>query len=287
MSADGVRLARAVSADGVRLTRVVSADGVGLEVAEQGGRDRPTVVLIHGYPDTRAVWDAVAAVLGSEFHVVSYDVRGTGGSDAPRRSAAYDLARLGDDLLAVLDACAPGREVHLVGHDWGGIQGWEFATQPRFDGRLASFTAIAAPSLDQVALGRSLRSLAGAWRSWYIPVLLMPGMPTLVWRVLRPSVGRAGVHGAKLYRRNIPRRMSAPRRDAVARVPIQLIIPSRDPFISRAYYERATEHAPGLQRVVVEGGHWLPRERPEEIAGLVGAFARAVGGGGASEDDAG
>jgi pimeloyl-ACP methyl ester carboxylesterase len=186
---------------------------------------------------------------------------------------------LGDDLLAVVDGFAEGRAVHLVGHDWGGIQGWEFATQPRFEGRLASFTAIAAPSLDQVSLGRSLRSLAGAWRSWYIPVLLTPGLPTLIWRVLRPSVGRTGAYGANLYRRNIPRRMLRPRRDAIAHVPVQLVIPSHDPFISMTYYARAEQHAPGLRRHVVTGGHWLPRECPEEIAALIGSFVRDVEGG--------
>ena len=56
----------------------------------------------------------------------------------------------------------PGQPVHLVGHDWGGLQGWEFATQPRFEGRLASFTAIAAPSARP---GRDRRRGAAAARA--------------------------------------------------------------------------------------------------------------------------
>jgi pimeloyl-ACP methyl ester carboxylesterase len=279
------------------LARTVSPDGVGLEMVERGARERPAIVFVHGYPDNKELWSGVLDALGDEFLLVAYDVRGAGGSDAPRGPAAYDLSRLGDDLLAVLDALAPDRAVHLVGHDWGGIQSWEFVTEPRFDGRLASFTAIAAPSLDQVALGgRSLRALARAWRSWYILALLAPGVPTLVWRVLlaggrwqrllharegvplhpRPTLPGDALHGANLYRRNIPRRLLAPRRDAIARAPVQLIVPAGDRYISPSYYARAEQHAPALRRHVVGGGHWLPRTQPELVARLVAEFVREL-----------
>src|SRR5205823_4560283 len=119
----------------------------------------PTVVFIHGYPDTKEEWDQVRSRLDADFHTVAYDVRGAGESNAPRGAAAYDFDRLSDDLEAVLDELAPGKAVHLVGHDWGGLQGWEFATSRRFDGRLASYTGIAAPAVDQVtAEGRRLLS---------------------------------------------------------------------------------------------------------------------------------
>ena len=109
-------------------------------------------MLLHGYPDTQAVWAPVVERLAARFHVVTYDVRGAGGSSAPRGRAAYHLDRLADDFDAVCRAVAPERPVHLVGHDWGGIQGWEFVTRPRFAGRVTSFTTIAGPALGH-ALG--------------------------------------------------------------------------------------------------------------------------------------
>ena len=39
--------------------RRVRSDGVELAVREAGDRDRPTVVLVHGYPDTSALWTPV------------------------------------------------------------------------------------------------------------------------------------------------------------------------------------------------------------------------------------
>src|SRR5918912_3853635 len=130
---------------------------VRLAALEAGDRTAPTIVCVHGYPDAKELWTPVLARLARRFHVVAYDVRGSGESSAPRGPAAYSLRRLGDDLLAVRRELAPGRRVHLVGHDWGAIQAWQFATEPRFDGALASITAIAGPSLEQVSA--SLRTL--------------------------------------------------------------------------------------------------------------------------------
>jgi NAD(P)-dependent dehydrogenase (short-subunit alcohol dehydrogenase family)/pimeloyl-ACP methyl ester carboxylesterase len=285
----------------------VRGDGVELSVLEAGDPARPTLVFVHGYPDTKEVWDDVLARLAPRFHVVAYDVRGAGRSSAPRGPSAYDFQRLADDLDAVLAAAAPGTQVHLVGHDWGAIQGWEFATLSRFDGRLASFTAIAGPSLDQVgrswrrllARGRLLELLRLGRRSWYILVLCTPGGPTLIWRALlaggrwqaylrniervpvdsehpAPTLTGDGLHGCNLYRRNIPRRLLRPRRDAAAHAPVQLIVPSGDHFLSPKYYEAAEASALYLRRRTVAGSHWSPRCQPELIARWISEFVDQV-----------
>lgn len=285
----------------------VSSAGVELAVAEAGEPAGPPIVFIHGYPDTKEMWDRVIDSLPARFHAVAYDVRGAGASSRPRGPAAYDLARLGDDLLAVCDAVAPGAKVHLVGHDWGGLQGWEFATDARFEARLASFTAIAAPALDQVALagnellrrGRLLKALGRARRSWYIFVLCTPGGPTLWWRLAMaggrwrrylelverlpvdasypaPTLARDGRKGANLYRRNIPRRMVRPRSDAIAHVPVQVIVPSGDRYIPQGYYELAEQHVPRLRRRTIASGHWAPRAQPELIASWIESFVDEV-----------
>lgn len=266
--------------------RVLSSDEVSLALREAGDPARPTLILIHGYPETKEMWQGVADGLADRFHVVTYDVRGAGQSDAPSSVAAYDFERLGDDFEAVAEAVAPRKRVHLVGHDWGGLQGWEFATSARFRGRLASFTAVAGPSLDQVAIsGRSPRRVMSAWRSWYILVLLAPGGPRAMSRLMlsgggppgaQPSLAEDAVHGANLYRRNIPRRMARPRRDAIADVPVQLIIPRGDRYIPQSYYELAERHAPQLRKRVVDGSHWLPRSEPELVAGWIASFVEEV-----------
>ncbi len=129
--------------------RWVRTGGVELCVAELGDPAQPTVVLVHGYPDSKEVWSEVAARLAERFHVVLYDVRGHGRSSAPRPlRGGFTLEKLTDDFLAVADAVSPDRPVHLVGHDWGSVQAWEFATVKRTEGRIASFTSMSGPSLD-------------------------------------------------------------------------------------------------------------------------------------------
>lgn len=251
------------------------------------------MLLIHGYPDTREMWGPVIDRLKDRFHLVAYDVRGAGKSDAPASPAAYDFERLREDFEAVADATAAGRRVHLVGHDWGGLQGWEFATSPRLADRLASFTSVAGPSLDQVAIsgqslvrqGRIIEALRRGRHSWYIPVLLAPGGPRVMSRLVlagggppgaQPSIADDVIQGANLYRRNMPRRLRRPRRDAVARVPVQLIVPRHDRYIPQAYYERAEQYAPRLLRRVVDGPHWLPRTEPGLVADWIASFVVEV-----------
>lgn len=64
--------------------RRVRTGGIELCVAELGDESRPTVVLVHGYPDSKEVWSDVARQLADQWHVVLYDVRGHGRSTAPK-----------------------------------------------------------------------------------------------------------------------------------------------------------------------------------------------------------
>ncbi|MEV5570448.1 SDR family oxidoreductase [Spirillospora sp. NPDC052269] len=134
--------------------RVRSGD-VELAVRERGEGHRPTVVLVHGYPDTGAVWDEVAEALSERFRVVTYDVRGAGASTAPEDPNDYRVETLLGDLVAVLDAVGGEAPVHLVGHDWGSVQCWPAVTDgpdgEPFRGRIASFTSISGPDWRHVA----------------------------------------------------------------------------------------------------------------------------------------
>jgi pimeloyl-ACP methyl ester carboxylesterase len=116
----------------------VTANGVTLLVSEHGSSGDPTVILVHGYPDTQAVWSQVVESLADRFHVVTYDVRGAGGSTRPRPTKAYAMELLAADLRAVIERASPDRPVHLVGHDWGSIQSWGALTGGHLDGRIAS-----------------------------------------------------------------------------------------------------------------------------------------------------
>ncbi|MBQ0997910.1 SDR family oxidoreductase [Streptomyces sp. RK62] len=289
--------------------RRVATGGVELCVVELGDTARPTVVLVHGYPDSKEVWSEVAERLAGHFHVVLYDVRGHGRSTAPRPlRGGFTLEKLTDDFLAVVDAVSPDRPVHLVGHDWGSVQGWEFATVGRAEGRIASFTSMSGPSLDHFGhwingrlrrpTPRRLAQLLGQGaKSWYVYALHTPALPELAWRgplgrrwprILErlekasgdgyptASLPSDAAHGAWLYRDNVRARLRRPREDAYAHTPVQLITPLGDAFLSERLYDGLEHWVPRLTRRTLDARHWIPRTRPDRLAAWIKEFVTSV-----------
>ncbi|NEC87851.1 SDR family oxidoreductase [Streptomyces sp. SID12501] len=297
--------------DGARERRVLTG-GIDLCVAELGDPADPTVILVHGYPDTKEVWSEVAARLADRFHVVLYDVRGHGGSTTPRPlRGGFTLEKLTDDFLAVADAVSPDRPVHLVGHDWGSVQSWEFVTVARTEGRIASFTSMSGPSLDHLGhwtkgrlrrpTPRAVAQLLGQGRrSWYVYALHTPVLPELAWRgplgkrwpkllarlekvsgdgYPTASLPTDAANGAWLYRDNVRSRLRRPRPDAHAHAPVQLITPLGDAFLSERLYDGLERWAPRLVRRTLDAKHWIPRTRPDQVAAWIGEFVTANEGG--------
>ena len=295
---------------------VTGADGVRLYVTERGPGPghggAETVLLLHGYPDNQEVWRPVADRLAARFHVVCYDVRGHGRSSAPSPlRGGFTLEKLTADFLAVADAVSPDRPLHLVGHDWGSVQGWEFATVPAADGRIASFTSVSGPSLDHFGHwlreryrrptpARAAQLLGQGAKSWYVYALHTPVLPELAWRGplgrawpalltraegISPddypsaTLGQDAAHGAWLYRDNVRRRLGRPRPDPFARVPVQLVIPTKDAFLSERLYDDVERWAPRLTRRTLPARHWVPRSRPDRLARWITDFVDDVAAG--------
>jgi pimeloyl-ACP methyl ester carboxylesterase len=261
------------------MSRVVSPDGVELSVSESGDPANPTVLLVHGYPDTHRIWDAVCDALCADHHVVRYDVRGAGQSGKPSGLAAYRMERLADDLFAVATAVSPGQPVHVAGHDWGSVQAWHAVTSPAAAGRIASFTSISGPCLDHTAYWFRLRLarptprrlrqvLDQAARSWYITVFRLPWLAPLAWRhgLARrwpvtldrdeATLADDAVRGLSLYRANMRYRARRPE-PRIAQVPVQLITLSRDVYLSPALVSEDLDRwAPQLTRHTLDATHW-------------------------------
>ncbi|MFD3914125.1 SDR family oxidoreductase [Streptomyces sp. NPDC058603] len=292
---------------GARVRRVRTG-GIELCVAELGDPARPTVLLVHGYPDSKEVWSEVAERLADRFHVVLYDVRGHGRSTAPvPLRGGFTLEKLTDDFLAVADAVSPDRPVHLVGHDWGSVQSWEFVTVARTEGRIASFTSMSGPSLDHMGHWIKQRAarptprragqlLGQGAKSWYVYLLHTPVLPELAWRgplgrrwptILQriekipggtyptSSLPQDAAHGAWLYRDNVRARLRRPRADAYAHAPVQLITPTGDAFLSERLHDDLEQWVPHLVRRTLPAKHWVPRTRPDQLAAWIGDFVTA------------
>ncbi|MGH9138921.1 MAG: alpha/beta fold hydrolase [Acidimicrobiales bacterium] len=274
----------------------------------KGDPDSPTIVLTHGWPDSATLWDPVADRLAQRFHVVTFDARGIGRSTEPLVPKPYAIEKMADDIHAVCEAVSPDRPVHLVGHDWGSVQAWEYVGDPDRTPHVASYTSISGPCLDHLAASLRARlrrptprnvapAAAQAIKSSYIVFLHVPIASTIIWRLgfarlfrwwLRraegvpdtttnpaPTLGHDAIAGIHLYRTNILRRL---RRPLIRRtdVPVQLVVNQRDKYVAWRLYDDIDQWAPDLCRRNLPTGHWVPQSHPDLVADVIAEYVDSI-----------
>jgi haloacetate dehalogenase len=99
----------------------VTGAGATLFLRRAGPKGATPIVLLHGYPQTSAMWHGVAPILARSYQVVCPDLRGYGRSDKPntdRLHEPYSKRSMANDIVAVMRRL--GHERFLVGaHDRG------------------------------------------------------------------------------------------------------------------------------------------------------------------------
>ena len=90
----------------------------GHQIACSVGGSGPAVLLLHGFPQTRALWEKVAPVLADRFTTVTTDLRGYGESSKPKGVENYTFREMGRDMAALMRHFGHDR-FHLAGHDRG------------------------------------------------------------------------------------------------------------------------------------------------------------------------
>ena len=103
------------------------------------GGSGPPLVLLHGFPETGAMWHRLAPDLARRFTLVIPDLRGYGWSSAPRSRGgeAYTKRAMGGDIVALMDDLGHAR-FRFAGHDRGARVGYRLALdQPGRIERLA------------------------------------------------------------------------------------------------------------------------------------------------------
>lgn len=97
-------------------------DGAGARIRCVVGGSGPPLLLLHGYPQTLAMWHKIAPALAAHYTVVCADLRGYGDSEKPPSGPpheAYSKRALAADMVAVMKALGYSR-FRLAGHDRGG-----------------------------------------------------------------------------------------------------------------------------------------------------------------------
>jgi pimeloyl-ACP methyl ester carboxylesterase len=154
----------------------VDLDGVALEVEDHGGG--VPVVLLHGFPLSSEMWTPIRAAVEQAARLITPDLRGFGGSDAPEGD--YAMETLAGDILRLADRLALDRFV-LGGHSMGGYVALRIAA--RSPGRLAGLILVdtrasadtqEAKARRDTAIARIGRGEASAFLDEFVPNLVGP-----------------------------------------------------------------------------------------------------------------
>jgi 3-oxoadipate enol-lactonase len=131
----------------------VELDGLALEVEDHG--EGVPVVLLHGFPLSSEIWTPIRTAVEQVARLITPDLRGFGGSDAPEGD--YGMETLADDVVRLADRLGLERFV-LGGHSMGGYVALRLAH--RHAGRLAGLILVDTRAAADTAEGRERRDAA-------------------------------------------------------------------------------------------------------------------------------
>lgn len=266
----------------------------GLQTAwvERGPVGQPIVFFCHGFPDDPAVWNAQIESLREDYHIIAPYIRGCEHSEHSQDLRRYGSQAILLDHLEILRKAASERTpVVVVGHDLGVVHAMTLARS--LGPRLAGLLVINGTDIGMFA--QRLKDIDQAKRSWYMGLMQLPLVPEALVRWLPESCAwlaselghlppqlrdsrhfeRRTLGPLNQYRafaREVPAQTKA--MPARIKAPI-LVLWGRDDQLlvppDRCEWERV-----GLDVTIriVEGGHWLQREKPELVSDLLQNFIR-------------
>lgn len=295
----------APAADTQRVTftrRRIRSNGVTIQYATAG--EGPPVLMLHGYPQTHVMWHLVAPVLARDHRVVCADLRGYGDSSKPRGlpdHGNYSKRVMAEDMVGLMRALGHER-FHVVGHDRGARVAHRLARD--HGERVRTLTVIdICPTLKMY--GSTSMAFARAYYHWFLFIQPEPVPEKMVAAVgLAGMFGRQGVilgtpsdlfapaalreylrcFDAKMihascedYRASAGIDLDHDRADVSAgrklAMPVLAIWGSRG-VVGRMFDCAADwrEVADDVTGVALDSGHFVPEERPTEVAEAIREF---------------
>lgn len=277
------------------------ASPAGAVIAYEVAGSGPPVLLLHGFPQTRAMWGAIAAQLAERFTVVWSDLRGYGDSVAPDGAGpeAFTFRAMGADQLALM-AHLGFQRFQLVGHDRGARVAYRMALDaPERVERLALLDI--APT--QVVLEDLSHALAASYFHWFflaqpepLPERMIGADPDLFFETCLLGWGGAGLGQFDAetlaayraawrrpeaiaamcndYRAAIAHDLPHDRADKGALTCPALVLYGADGVMAYSFDMAAIwrSRLADMALASVPGGHFFPDTAPEATADALSAF---------------
>lgn len=249
----------------------------------------PTILFLHGFPDSSELWrNQIPFFVKAGFRVIAPDQRGFGDSDKPQEKEAYQLPKLANDVIQLLDTLNIDR-VHIVAHDWGSAVGWVVASL--YPNRVERFIPI---SVGHPSIFTDF-TLEQLQKSWYILLFQFqdiaeemlqkndwalfkewsrhhPEHQQWIEKMNKPGALTAGLNW---YRANLaPESLPAmPLQIPPVRVPTLGIWSSGDHLLTEEQMIRSGEKVIGnWQYEKIDASHWVPLDEPQKLNEIIFNF---------------
>jgi pimeloyl-ACP methyl ester carboxylesterase len=276
--------------------REVDANGFTFEVREAGERDGESVVLLHGFPETSAMWNELMGSLAEQgYHCIAPDQRGYSPGARPESVDAYRYEDVGGDVHAIAKAVGLDR-FHLIGHDWGAGAGWcalaidenpiaswtamsvghyrAFAEAVRDDPEEELYRGFLNGITDQMGAmftannGQILRSV---WSE------SSPDEAEAYLNVLGdPAAVDAALNWYRACRLHMRCLDDGSFPFGPVSTPTLFLWGKNDPYVRRASVDGAAAHMIGPYELVeLDAGHWLIQEQPDQVRDAILKHLRA------------
>lgn len=250
--------------------------------------DGPAIILLHGFPDTHEIWRfQIPALVANGYRVIAPDLRGYGRTDAPASVGAYAIEFLCADILGLMDGLDLAT-ASLVGHDWGGLIGWQLCMNA--PGRFERFVALSTGHPAAIANA----GVAQQMRFWYILGFLMPVVAEhairannwfflrqltrspeqlAIWRAALEPEGRLTA-ALNYYRANL--KLGRPHHWCPVTVPVMGVWSDRDPALGEKQMLDSAHHCrAGFRYERLRGaGHWMQLSATERLNALLLDFLK-------------
>ncbi|MBA4019711.1 MAG: alpha/beta hydrolase [Pirellula sp.] len=249
-----------------------------------------TILFVHGFPLSHAMWRGQLETLKARFRVVAPDLRGFGGSPLPAGVEADEkstMRQMADDCAVVLDALQIAGPVVLCGLSMGGYVAWQFAKHHSgklrglilCDTKAAGDTPEAAETRRKMAehvLKHGTSAVAEAMPAKLFAQVTHKEQQEIVAEV-RKTIEATSPQGLAAAQRGMAEREDV--RSWLPNIAVPtLVIVGREDAISPVDEMRAIADAiPGAKfHVVEQAGHMAPLEQPGDVNTLIADFVGSL-----------
>jgi pimeloyl-ACP methyl ester carboxylesterase len=277
----------------------VKVNGIGINYV-RGGHG-PTLLLIHGYPESWYEWGDMLPALAAHYTVVAPDLPGAGLSDAPANKADYTKKAMAADLYGLMVKLGLSHHISIVGHDIGTMVAYSYAAaHPKDVAKLVvSEAPIPDPSI--YTYPALMKSGPGLW--WFglfndpgtLPYDLMKGKEKVwvtesipVLEVVKNSITPCDL-AVFTHDLELPGHLQATidwfstfsqdiKNDAVyqkTKLTMPVLAIGGSASLGSSVPKQVRNYATNVTgKVIADTGHWLYEERPAEMTKILLQFLK-------------